>query len=62
VELSKVQLVYAFGLIGVIYSPVHLCLVLSTEYFKADLAKVLRRFHLPSACIAAVSIAIYVLG
>jgi len=33
---------YAGGLFGVLLSPVHLCLVLSREYFKADFGRVYR--------------------
>ncbi|MDD4876370.1 MAG: DUF401 family protein, partial [Dehalococcoidales bacterium] len=33
-------LVYVSGLMGVLLSPVHLCLILSAEYFKANLIKV----------------------
>ncbi len=59
IDLSKVQLAYAFGFIGVLFSPVHLCLVLSTEYFGADMNGVYKRLLLPACILAAVSLAIY---
>jgi integral membrane protein (TIGR00529 family) len=36
-SLSGISLAFAAGFIGVLLSPVHLCLVLTREYFKADL-------------------------
>ncbi|MDO8687263.1 MAG: DUF401 family protein, partial [Dehalococcoidales bacterium] len=33
---------YVSGFMGVLLSPLHLCLILSTEYFKAGLARVYR--------------------
>ncbi len=40
-DQSMLFLAYAGGFIGVMMSPVHLCLVLTVEYYKAPLAKVL---------------------
>ena len=40
---NAVLLAYAGAFLGVQLSPVHLCLVLTVEYFKADLAAVYRR-------------------
>lgn len=42
-----VLLAFAAGFAGTLLSPMHLCLVLSAEYFKADLSRVLRRLYLP---------------
>lgn len=36
-SLADISLAFASGFIGVLLSPVHLCLVLTREYFKADL-------------------------
>jgi len=38
---------YASGFAGVLLSPVHLCLVYTVEYFRADLGKVYRLLSLP---------------
>lgn len=35
--LASMSLAFAAGFIGVLFSPVHLCLVLTKEYFKADM-------------------------
>jgi integral membrane protein (TIGR00529 family) len=59
IDMAKVQLAYAFGFIGVLFSPVHLCLVLSTKYFNADINKVFVKLILPSLTLAIVSFAIY---
>jgi len=59
VDLSKVQLAYAFGFIGVIFSPVHLCLILSAKYYNADLNGVFRKLILPSVVLAITSLLFY---
>jgi integral membrane protein (TIGR00529 family) len=61
VDLAKVQLAYAFGFIGVIFSPVHLCVVLSAKYYGADLNGVFRKLILPSAVLAITSLLMYYL-
>lgn len=50
---------YISGLMGVLLSPLHLCLILSAEYFKASLTRVYRYILPPSIVIEAVAIAIY---
>lgn len=47
-NLSVVALAYAGGLAGILLSPVHLCLVLTKEYFQADWLK-LYRMLLPAS-------------
>lgn len=44
-------LAFASGFAGVMLSPVHLCFVLTREYFKADTAIVYHRLLLPSALV-----------
>ena len=57
---ALVALAFGSGFAGVMLSPVHLCYVLTCEYFKADIAQVYRRLFLPSACVlAAVLIPLY---
>ncbi len=58
-DLSKVQLAYVFGFIGVIFSPVHLCLVLSAKYYDADMNGVFKKLVLPSVVLAIVSLLFY---
>lgn len=58
---ALVALAFGSGFAGVMLSPVHLCYVLTCEYFQADIAKVYHRLFLPSACVmAAVLIPLYV--
>jgi integral membrane protein (TIGR00529 family) len=52
-------LAYISGYVGVLLSPLHLCLILSTEYFKASLAKVYRLILPPLLAIEVVAVLIY---
>ena len=52
-SLGLLALAFGSGFAGVMLSPVHLCLVLSREYFNADMAKVYRRLLIPSALVLA---------
>ena len=55
-----VALAFGSGFAGVMLSPVHLCYVLTCDYFRADIARVYHRLFLPSACVlAAVLIPLY---
>ncbi len=50
---------YASGLMGIMLSPLHLCLVLSAEYFKANMARVYR-YLLPAAVmVEGIAILVY---
>ncbi|MBM3308151.1 MAG: DUF401 family protein [Candidatus Eisenbacteria bacterium] len=55
VNMNLVMLAYASGFVGCLLSPVHLCLVLSRQYFKADLASSYRLLLLPSLVVMAVA-------
>lgn len=56
-----VALAFSSGFAGVMLSPVHLCYVLTCEYFQADIAKVYHRLLLPSALVlATVLIPLYI--
>jgi integral membrane protein (TIGR00529 family) len=58
---ALVALAFGAGFAGVMLSPIHLCYVLTCEYFHADITKVYHRLFLPSACVmAAVLIPLYV--
>ncbi|MBE8540346.1 DUF401 family protein [Geoglobus acetivorans] len=48
---SHVLLVFLGGITGVILSPMHLCLVLTAQYFKADLYRVYR-YLIPASLIS----------
>ena len=57
---ALVALAFGAGFAGVMLSPIHLCYVLTCEYFHADITKVYHRLFLPSACVmAAVFIPLY---
>lgn len=51
-----VSLAFASGFAGVMLSPVHLCYVLTCEYFQADIATVYHRLFIPSALVLASAI------
>lgn len=48
---SYVMLAYVAGVSGVMLSPVHLCLILTVEYFKADFIKSYRPLFVPTLVI-----------
>jgi integral membrane protein (TIGR00529 family) len=47
VNLNYAMFAYVGGYIGMMISPVHLCLVVTKDYFKADLAKIYKLLALP---------------
>lgn len=57
--LENMSLAFAAGFIGVLLSPVHLCQVLTKEYFKADLRGIYRRTVPSGAIILLIAIAQY---
>jgi hypothetical protein len=59
VNSYALMLAYISGYVGVLVSPLHLCLMLSTQYFKASLAKVYKLILPPLLAIEAVVVLIY---
>jgi integral membrane protein (TIGR00529 family) len=55
------MLAYAGGYVGVLLSPVHLCLVLTTEYFKADLSRVYKEIIGPASLVLSVALLAYLI-
>ena len=49
-------LAFGSGFAGVMLSPVHLCLVLTREYFNADMVRVYHRLWAPSALVLAAAL------
>ncbi len=49
---KNLMLVFGAGLLGVMLSPLHLCLILTSEYYSADMGKVYR-YLVPSGLILA---------
>jgi hypothetical protein len=59
-SLGLLALAFGSGFAGVMLSPVHLCLILTREYFNADMAKVYHRLWIPSALVlAAAAVPLY---
>lgn len=56
VHYGNVLLAFGGGFLGVLTSPVHLCLVLSREYFEAELGRVYRRLIPPAVVLALVAL------
>lgn len=50
-SMALISLAFAAGFIGVLLSPVHLCLILTKEYFKADLWGIYKKILPASAVI-----------
>jgi integral membrane protein (TIGR00529 family) len=57
--LGAVSFAFASGFMGVLLSPVHVCLVLTREYFKAEMGGMYRRMLLPTAIVLSVAAAEY---
>jgi uncharacterized protein len=60
-DLSMLAFAYASGFAGVMFSPVHLCLVLTKEYFKAEFIPIFRLMLVPELIVLAVAFAQMVL-
>ncbi|MFP4058349.1 MAG: DUF401 family protein [Candidatus Brocadiia bacterium] len=56
VDYGRAAFAYAGGLCGVLLSPVHLCLVLSREYFEAEFRRVYRRLVVMVGLLAAAAL------
>jgi len=60
-SLPAVSFAFASGFIGVLMSPVHICFILTREYFKADLWGMYRRMVPAAVLIFAVAAAEYLI-
>ncbi len=59
---ARLAFAFAGGFLGVLLSPVHLCLILTREYFQANLGKIYRLLMLPALTVALVALVILVTG
>jgi integral membrane protein (TIGR00529 family) len=59
VVTDHLMLGYFAGYLGIMLSPSHLCLILTNEYFKGDLAKVYRMMAIPLTILALAAFLIY---
>jgi len=62
INYGYAMLAYAAGFIGVMASPVHLCLVLTKDYFKATFSGIYRLIIPPSIVLMLVALALVLLG
>ncbi len=58
-ELGHTILAYVFSVIGVLLSPVHLCLILPAEYFQVDFLLILKRILALILLIASISLLLH---
>ena len=59
--LDYMVLAFASGITGDLLSPFHLCLILTKDYFRADLKGVYRFIWIPAASLVAVALLIILL-
>ena len=62
VHFGLAMMAFGCGYVGVLLSPVHLCLILSKDYYQANLGLIYRRLILPCAAVLAVCIGLPLLG
>ncbi len=55
-DLGSLTFAFASGFAGVMLSPTHLCLLLTVQYFKADLAGTYRLLYLPAFLVLGVGL------
>ena len=60
-SFAAIALAYASGYAGHLSSPVHLCLVLSAQHFKADVYKVIKRVSPAIVFVVAIVLTIYLI-
>lgn len=56
-DMGMLAFAYVSGFAGVMFSPVHLCLVLTKDYFKSELAPIYRLMLVPELIVVAVAFA-----
>lgn len=61
-EIGHMAFAFASGFTGVMFSPVHLCFVLTGEYFHANRGTIYRYMLVPSFLIMATAIIIWIIG
>ena len=55
-DLGMLAFAFASGFAGVMFSPVHLCFVLTKDYFKTELAPIYKMMIVPEAIVMAVAV------
>jgi hypothetical protein len=59
--MAATALAYGFGYIGMMLSPVHICLMVTSEYFRTRVLRNSLALAKPAAVVAATSIAVHLL-
>jgi len=62
INFSNIFIAFISGYLGMILSPTHFCLVLTNEYFRANLGKVYRQMAIPVLLLFLCGIALYSTG
>jgi len=57
--LPYVVLAYCSGFMGVLFSPLHFCLILTCEYFKADMVKIYKALWRPCLMVMASGLSLF---
>jgi integral membrane protein (TIGR00529 family) len=60
-DISHIVLAYGMGFVGVLLSPVHLCLLVTKDYFKAQFDQVYRSLLIPVLPILAITISLFLI-
>jgi len=61
-NLNNIFLAFVAGYVGMIFSPTHFCLILTTEFFNANLGKVYRIFSIPLILLFLAGFLLFILG
>jgi hypothetical protein len=61
-NLGNIFIAFLAGYVGMILSPTHFCLILSSEYFRAGLGSVYRLLMIPIIILFLVGFLLYILG
>ncbi|HHI02664.1 MAG TPA: DUF401 family protein, partial [candidate division Zixibacteria bacterium] len=62
ISLSNIFLAFLAGYVGMIFSPTHFCLILTNDFFKANLGKVYRVFSIPLILLFLTGFLLFILG
>ncbi len=62
INLGNIFFAYLSGYFGMMLSPAHFCLLLTTEHFKADLTSVYKKFAPPLIILFCIGLALYLSG
>ncbi len=59
IDIPLAVFVFVAGFTGAMFTPMHLCLTLTVDFFQADLHRVLRLLLLPEATLLIIAAALY---